>query len=172
MGSQSDGDGPDNRGARPAEVQAAYLAVILEAMTHQRLSVRDLAGVTGIRKSRLGVVLHRNSAKRLALTVPELQMLLEALDIPILHAWLRGEALWHVGAHQDGRLNRMFPLLAEFYADLPRKLMDAMTEIDGADGTELRLEWSGPLASAVAKRMAHEILRVIERRNALSDLRL
>lgn len=169
---QSEDDVSSNFCRRSGDAQAGYLAVVLDAMANRRLSVRDLAGATGIRKSRLGVVLHRNSAKRLPITVPELQMLLNALDIPILHAWLRGEALWHQELHRDARLTSLFPLLADFYLDLPRKLMDAITSIEGADGTELRSEWSGPLASAVAKRMAYEITRVVERRNVLMDLRL
>lgn len=168
---QSDGDDPGNYKPGRADVQAGFLAVILDAMAHKRLSVRDLAGASGIGKSRLGAVLHSNEAKRPPLTVPELQMLLEALDIHVLHAWLKGEALRHMGSHSDSRLNRLFPLLSEFYLDLPRKLLAAMAEIDGADGTELRREWSGPLANAVARRIAHEIMRVIERRNALTDLR-
>ncbi len=172
---QSDGDDPSKSGSRSsdrrADVQAGFLAVILEDMAHKRLSVRDLADATGIGKSRLGAVLHRNVAKRPPITVPELAMLLEALDIHILQAWLKGEALIHIGLYGDSRLKRLLPLLAEFYLDLPRKLLDAMTQIEGADGTELRRGWSEPFSNAVAKRMAHEINRVVERRNALTDLR-
>lgn len=172
---QCDGDDPSQSGSRSndrrADVQAGFLAVILEDMANKRLSVRDLAGATGIGKSRLGAVLHRNVAKRPAITVPELQRLLDALDIHILQAWLKGEALIQIGLYGDSRLNRLLPLLAEFYLDLPRKLLEAMTQIEGADGTELRRGWSEPFSNAVAKRMAHEITRVVERRNALTDLR-
>lgn len=172
MLSRSRYDSSTRIACRPADVQTAILSIILDVMTQKRLSVRALADATGIRKSRLGVVLHRNVAKRLPITVAELQSLLDALDIHIIHAWLKAEALSRLASQRDARLNRLFPLLAEFYLDLPRRLLEVMAEIEGADGTELREEWSGPLAIAVARRMAHEITRVIERRNALAELRL
>ena len=50
------------------------------------MGIRQMALRTNIKKSRLGVILHRDSAKRAPMTLPEFQSILRSLNIDLMQA--------------------------------------------------------------------------------------
>src|SRR3546814_12174600 len=64
-----------------------YIPLILESMAAQETAQRALAQKTGINKTRLGLLLHRDPAKRSVITQPELEKILHALGMNILQAY-------------------------------------------------------------------------------------
>src|SRR3546814_11804526 len=61
-----------------------YIPLILESMAAQETAQRALAQKTGINKTRLGLLLHRDPAKRSVITQPELEKILHSLGTTIL----------------------------------------------------------------------------------------
>ena len=68
-----------SRGPMPPAADCLYIDLILDIMVKERIKLRDLSARAGISKTRLGVLLHRDPAKRSAIGLVELQMILDAL---------------------------------------------------------------------------------------------
>lgn len=147
-----------------ADEQRDYVPLILQAMADKDTAQRKLALKTGISKSRLALLLHSNPAKRVAMTLREFQTILHALDISIIQAIVQVEAFHGFELLQEERYATLIAMLCEVFRGLPKKLICALEELDGMDGSEVRKEWADPLQQAVVKRLIDEILAVMQRR--------
>jgi hypothetical protein len=146
-----------------------YVPLILRTMAETDTAQRKLAGKTGISKSRLGVLLHRDATKRAPMTVSEFETILHALGTNIVQAFIRLETFPHDELISDERHATLIVMLCEFFVSLPKKLIEVLDALDGLDGSEVRKEWAPPLQKAVIKRVADEVLAVTERRARLAQ---
>jgi len=147
-----------------------YVSVIHGLMTSNSLGYRKLALLTGISKSRLSNLLHRNPDKRASMTLNELEKILAALDINILQAIIRAETFQGDTFIDETRYTSVITMLSEMFKGLPLLLVTALEELDGIDGTEVRKEWAGPLQAAVVNRLVKEVSSVMARRASFAEI--
>lgn len=150
--------------------QRDYIPVILGAMAEQNIGQRKLAMKAGVSKTRLALLLHRNPNKRLPMTLAEFQKILGALDLNIIQAIIRVETFRDQTMLADDRYATLIAMLSEVFRGLPAMLIEALDEMDGVDGTEIRREWAGPLQAAVVARLVKEVSSVMVRRASFSEI--
>jgi transcriptional regulator with XRE-family HTH domain len=161
--------GPENPERHPAFEPCDYIPLIQRTMTERGLHIRELALKTGISKSRLGLLLHRNAAKRPNISLVEFRKILNALDISIMQAIISVETAIDETAVHDERFATLLSMLSELFSGLPAMLIQALDEIDGIDGTEIRREWADPLKEAVVEKLVKEVTRIMARRAVLTE---
>jgi hypothetical protein len=149
--------------------QDNYVMLILGVMRSKNIGLRALASSAGIRKSRAGILLHRDPSKRSAMGLSELQAILRALDIDLLQAIIWAETIKDERIRSSPRYAGLVPMLCDMFYGLPANLIAALDEIEAMDGSEVRPEWATALQRAVIKRIVHEINAVTVRRAALND---
>lgn len=158
-------------GCNPAGVQQRdFIPLILEAMHDKGVGQRKLALMTGISKTRLGLLLHSDPAKRTAMYLCEFQQILDALGINIVQAMIAVETYRDPKLFHDERFQTSIAMLTELFKGLPSMLVAALDEIEGMDGTEVRKEWAGPLRQAVIEKLVKEVSAVMARRAHLSQV--
>ncbi|AMK26052.1 hypothetical protein [Sphingobium sp. TKS] len=161
--SAADSDGVDD--ADDQELRAC-ISFILEIIDGRKLTLRALSLACGINKSRLGRILHRNPLQRRAPQLTEIHRIFRALGISLIEASVNVEArLCEEPEHRP-----LFKLLARFYVDLPRSIMQAIKEIHGVDGSFFKEEWSQSLTAGVTKKMMDTVLSMLARRNSFMEL--
>jgi transcriptional regulator with XRE-family HTH domain len=149
-----------------------YISLIQQAMTERDVSLRALALKANISKSRLGRILHSNPEERQPVTLNEFQALLRALEIDIVQAIIKVETIRDQKVLADERYVALIAMLTSLFKGLPSGLVEALAEIDGLDGSEVRKEWAPHLQMFVIKRMVHEVTRVMQRREQIFEDRL
>lgn len=147
-----------------------YIPLILRFMKERGLSQRELGLKAGIKKSRIGLLLHSDPDKRAIITLPEFQKILSALDVSMVQAIVAVEGLAEGGLFSDDRFATSLEMLSTFFQDLPTLLLKALDRIEGMDGTEVRKEWAGTLRSAVVDALVKEVGAVMNRRAMLSHI--
>lgn len=150
-------------------VRRDYIPLILETMTDCASAQRKIACKTGISKSRLGVILHRNPDKRSPMTLDEFEAILQALDIDMVQAYIRLETLQGLEVFQRARYATLIAMLCEAFVGLPKQLITMLDELEGIDGSEVRKEWASPLQKAVIRRIIEEVTAVMERRSRIAE---
>lgn len=150
--------------------QRDFIPLILEAMSEHGIGQRKLALKTGISKTRLGLLLHHDPAKRAAMYLFEFQQILDALDINIIQAIIAVETYRNPKLFLDERFQTSIAMLAELFEGLPSMLVAALDEIEGMDGSEVRKEWAGPLRQAVVEKLVKEVGAVMARRAHLAHI--
>jgi hypothetical protein len=138
-------------------------------MEAQDMGIRQMALRTNIKKSRLGVILHRDPTKRAPMTLPEFQSLLRSLNIDLMHAIISVEMARDLEVMNDERFATLVAMLSTLFKGLPHRLIEALQDLDGMDGSEIRKEWGTHFQSAVIKKMVTEISRILQRRAVLED---
>lgn len=146
------------------------MALILRMMEDRELSLRKIAGRTGIGKTRLGLVLHRRPERRVAMTLAEFRAILNALEIDVLHAIITVETIGDDQSSAHHRHAALIAMLCRMFRGLAANVIDALEEVEGIDGSEVRTEWAEPLRGAVVKRLVHEISQVARRRSNFGDM--
>jgi len=144
-----------------------YIPMISQAMIDSHLPLRALALKTGISKSRLGLLLHRDAAKRPNMSLVEFQTILNAVGLSVIQAVIRVETIRDQALLRDERYATSFALLGSVFQDLPAKLIEALEELEGIDGSEIRQEWAEPLLAAVVERVVRAVTEVQARRAAM-----
>lgn len=150
--------------------QRDFIPLILDAMAEKGIGQRKLALKSGISKSRLGLLLHSNPAKRTGMSLSEFQLILDALDINLVQAVITVETYNDQKLFLDERFQTSLAMLTELFHGLPAMLVAALDEIEGMDGTEVRKEWAGPLRKAVVEKLVKEVSAVMARRAHLSQV--
>lgn len=146
-----------------------YVPLILQAMADSDTGQRKLALKTGLSKTRLALLLHREPSKRSKMTLAEFHHILHALDIDIIEAIISVETFRDRQLLREERYSTLIAMLSEVFKDLPRQLIIALEELDGIDGSEVRREWAKPLQAAVIARLVKEITDVMRRRALFGD---
>lgn len=155
--------------ASPQDNKADYVPLMLQAMRERGIGLRSLSLQTGIHKSRLGLLLHREPAKRSVMALGEFQRILAALDLDVIEAAVTIEIMRVVDHDDLTRHRRLIAMLCTMFRELPLHVVQALQEVDGVDGTEARVEWAPVLQQAVIRRVVQEIAAVVTRRAALGD---
>ncbi|HEX7822446.1 XRE family transcriptional regulator [Novosphingobium sp. FGD1] len=138
-------------------------------MQAKDISLRSLSMRAGISKSRLGRILHSNCAERASITLSEFRVLLEALEIDLIQAIIKVESIRDQKVLADERYVALIAMLANLFKELPASLIQALAEIDGLDGSEVRKDWAPQLQTVVIKRMVHEVTNVLRRREQIFE---
>jgi len=146
-----------------------YIPLIQRTMAEKGLHIRELAAKTGISKSRLGLLLHRNPAKRPSISLVEFRKILTALDMSLMQAIISVETAIDEAAVHDERFATLLSMLSELFSGLPAMLVQALDEIDGIDGTEIRREWAVPLKEAMVEKLVKEVTNIMARRATISE---
>jgi len=159
-------DEPDQTAieAKPASGPNGYVDLILRIMRLHRVSLRTLAYRTGIGKSRLGLLLHSDPARRPPISLDELKALLGALDIDVFEAVICVEAFGNIDVLDSPRYRAVTALLRVVFRYLPVELIAALEELDHIDDSDVRPEWAAGLQRAVVKRLVNEITRIAAER--------
>ncbi|WP_162928308.1 XRE family transcriptional regulator [Sphingopyxis terrae] len=144
--------------------------LIVNAMAEKNAGQRKLAVQSQISKSRLGLLLHSDPAKRATMSVPELRRILVALGIPLMQVAIAVDAPLVGPLFHDERFANSISMLIDAFKELPSMLVTALDEIEGLDGTEVRKEWAGPLRQAVVEKLIKEVTAVMARRDVLSQI--
>ncbi|USI75121.1 XRE family transcriptional regulator [Sphingomonas morindae] len=143
--------------------------LIHQAMSEKNIGQRKLALKTGISKTRIGLLLHSDPAKRTPIYLREFFDILGALDINVVQAVIALETYRDPKLFHDERFQTSIAMLTELFKGLPGMLVDALDEIEGMDGTEIRKEWAGPLRQAVIEKLVKEVGAVMARRASLTQ---
>lgn len=145
-----------------------YICLIRDMMAASATPHRSLSEKTGISKSRLGRILHRNPKKRLRMTVDELEGILSALGTNILKAFLRTEALRDLDPSDHARYESVIDLVGEIVKDLGQELVKTLEEMGGLDGTEPQPHWVGILRKGWIEDISKAVAFVMGRRTVIS----
>lgn len=146
-----------------------YVPLILQTMAESDMAQRKLSAKTGISKTRLGVLLHRDPAKRSPMTLDEFQTILHALNTNIVQAFVRLETYREVDLLPQDHHGTVIAMICDAFVSLPKKLIEVLDAFEGLDGSEVRKEWGPALQKAVIKRVAEEVAAVNERRARLAQ---
>ena len=146
-----------------------YVLLILQEMEARQIGLRRMELKTRINRARLGRILHRDPGKRSAMTILEFRTMLRALEIDPIEAIVATELLRDVEPTQDGRFDKVGVMLATLVRGLPQRLAEALHDVDGMDGSEIREEWGTYFQKALVNRMVHEVGQILERRAKLSS---
>jgi len=141
-----------------------YVDLVLRIMRIQRVSLRTLASLTGIGKSRLGLLLHRDPARRPSITFDELKALFVALEIDVFEAVICVEAFDDIDVLDSPRHRAVIALLRVVFRYLPVELIAALEDLDHIDDSDVRPEWAAGLQRAVVRRLVNEITRIAAER--------
>ncbi len=141
-----------------------YVELIRRTRRIHRISLRTLERQTGIGKSRLGLLLHSNPARRPAISFDEIKALFAALDIDVFEAVICVEAFDDVEVFDAPRHRSVIALLRVVFRYLPVELVAALEEFDHIDGSDVRPEWAAGLQRAVVRRLVGEITRIAAER--------
>lgn len=147
-----------------------YVLLILQEMEARQLGLRRMELKAQINRARLGRILHRDAAKRSAMTLLEFRAILKALEIDPIEAIVAMELVRELEPTQDARFAKLATMLATLVRGLPQRLVEALHDLDGMDGTEIREEWGTYFQKAVVNRMVHEVVQILERRAKLSSI--
>lgn len=146
-----------------------YVLLIQHELKVRHLGLRQLELRTRINRARLGRILHRDPAKRHAMTLAEFRALLDALELDPVEAIVAVELIHDPEFAHDERFAKVAVMLSALFKGLPQKLVEALHELDGMDGSEIRKEWGTYFQRAVVNRMVHEVGQVLERRARMAS---
>ncbi|PBN42288.1 hypothetical protein SxD43FB_17355 [Sphingobium sp. D43FB] len=138
-------------------------------MAEKNTTQRKLAPLTGISKSRLGVLLHRDPEKRATMTLPEFERILHALGMNLVHAYVCLKAFKDLDTYYRRCYSTAVFMLCDICVGTPQKMIGVLEELGGIDGTEIRLNWSPALQNALIKKVTEEVEAIHERRNRLTN---
>ncbi|WP_340054604.1 hypothetical protein, partial [Pseudomonas sp. JAI120] len=120
-------------------------------------------------KSSLGFLLYSDPIKRPNISLVEFQKILAAMGISIIQAIISVESQIDPDMLYDERFTTLLLMLSELFSGLPSRLIQALDEIEGIDGTEIRREWATPLKEAVVEKLVKEVTRILARRAELTE---
>src|SRR3546814_15196377 len=94
------------------------------------------------------------------MTLPELEKILHALGTNILQAYICIETFKGLELPDRERYATVISMLCEMFAGLPRKIIEALDEINGIDGSEVKRDWGAPPQKAVVRRVDEEVVKI------------
>ncbi len=148
-----------------------YIPFILQTMAAKGLHLRELALKSGINRSRLGLLLHSDPSRRPRPLFIEIQLIVKALGVSHMQAVISVETLRDLSLLLDERFATVLTMLSQVYNEMPDRLIAALSEIDGVDGTEIRRQWAEPLREAVIQKLISEVTKLIARRDVLTEIK-
>ena len=146
--------------------QAVLIDWIRAEIKRDKLTLRKLALVCGLNKTRLGYILHPDPCKRRVAQNAEILLILKAMGLNPIQASVMMEA----SHYSDETFTSLFDLLARLYVALPLLVMNAIKDIQGMDGSLIRPEWAEALAIGIAKKLKEVVMQCQLRRDLLTEL--
>lgn len=113
---------------------------ILARMKDSDVSGRQIATLTGIRKSRISAILHSDAEKRSPVRMDEFEAILRVLNISHVEVTLAAELIDktpHVGV---GAIASVASMLSEVMNGLPIEVIEMLDGIGGIDHADVRKE--------------------------------
>jgi transcriptional regulator with XRE-family HTH domain len=154
---------------RDEAVLRDFVPLIRWAMSRKGIPQRKLASLTGISKSRLGLVVHSDPDKRSPMTVDELQIILHALGTDLVEAYIRTKVRATVEQQLLERHDSLISMLCDAFVDMPEILIVLLEELDGLDGSEVRRDWAKPMRRAIVAKLVDEVRAKLARRARLVE---
>lgn len=152
-----------------AVVLCDFVPLIRSAMSRNNIPQRKLALLTGISKSRLGLLLHSDSNKRSPMMVNELQIILHAIGVDLVEAYIRIKTFEAVERALVERHDTMISMLCDAFIDLPQRAIVTISALEGVDGSETRRDWAAPVQRAIVRRLVEEVAAKVARRKRLVE---
>lgn len=139
---------------------------ILARMDLARVSVRELASLTKIGRSRLHDGLHREADKRVALKMPEIGAILEALGISKIEAMYAQEMLQKNEACVELKdLLKVMSMVLGLVTGLPEKIITVVRHVDGLNFDDIRPEHGEAAQDMVVRAIQTEYQKTGMRRS-------
>lgn len=139
-------------------------------MTRVGKGQRQIAALTGISKTRVGMIFHNDPEKRRPIHVTEVTVLLKALEIDELEAHFTAELMERAAknevSHDSIAYEKVIDLVSEVVRDLPAKLTEALMHLEGIEPHTIRKEHGRGLQKAVIDLVIREYQACIERRDS------
>jgi hypothetical protein len=145
-----------------------YVPLILQTMAEKNATHRRLAELTGISKSRMGVLLHVNPKRRKTMTLPEFERILHALGMNLVHAYVCLKTFKDLEPYYRQCYSGAVFMLCDICVGTPLKMIPVLEALGGVDGTEIRQTWSPAFQNSFIKKVAEEVEAIHERRERLS----
>lgn len=155
--------------ARPPHRPRDFVPLIHDAMALRATAQRDLARMTDISKSRLGALLHSNPAKRAVMMVPELEAILDALDMTLLQALTCLDTYAQLDSESRERYSVLIITLCVMFAGLPAKVIATLEELHAIDGSEFDVRWYLTLQKSVIEKITEGVVGTHRRRERMSQ---
>lgn len=141
---------------------------ILARMKIAGVSVRNLAIMTGLTKTRLHEGLHGEAAKRVPFRVPEMTSILDALNINPLEGFYAKEVLRSITDVTFDEVISVTAMLCELNRGLPQEVITAIRAIDGLELNDVRRE-HGTAARALLVRLLGDRYAAVVRLRRKAD---
>jgi len=138
---------------------------ILARMDLRGLSVRELASLANIGRSRLHDGLHREAEKRVRLKVPEIAGILEILSINPIEAFFAKEILQKnadVGFHD---LLKVISMVCSIVDGLSEEIITVVEHVDGLGFDDVRPEHGQAARELMVKAVEVEYQKIAKRRS-------
>ena len=142
---------------------------ILARMDLKGMSVRELAYMTKIGRSRLHDGLHREVDKRVALRMPELVAILEALSISKIEAMYAQEVLQKNEGIELKDLLKVIPMCLGIVTGLPEQIITVVQHVDGLGFDDIRPEHGEAAQNLLVRAIEVEYRKLGRRRSQRFD---
>ena len=143
---------------------------ILARMDLARVSVRELATLTKIGRSRLHDGLHRKVEKRVALKMPEIAAILEALGISKIEAMYAQDLLKKNEAGVELRdLLKVISMVLGVVTGLPEQIITVVRHVDGLGFDDVRPEHGEAAQELIVRAIEVEYQKIGKRRSKRLD---
>jgi lambda repressor-like predicted transcriptional regulator len=137
---------------------------ILARMDLKGLSVRDLALISGIGRSRLHGGLHRKADKRIPLRMPEFVVILTALGIDPIEAMYAREIFDTVEGVEFGDLLKVISMVCGLMKGLPEEIITVIRHLDGLAFDDVRPEYGIAARGLLVRALTTEYTKIANRR--------
>jgi hypothetical protein len=141
---------------------------VLARMKIANISVRNLAVMTGLSKTRLHEGLHRESEKRVPFRVPEMTTVLNALRIDPLEAFYAREVLASVTDVTFDEVISVAAMLCEMNRGLTQEVITTIRAVEGLELNDVRRE-HGAAARALLVRLLGDRYAAVVRLRRKAD---
>ena len=142
---------------------------ILARMDLKGLSVRDLAAMAKIGRSRLHGGLHREPDKRIPLRMPETAAVLEALDIDPIEALFVKNMLETIDDVDFDDMLRVVSMICGMVKGLPEEIITVVKHVDGLAFDDVRPEHGEAARGLLVRTIKVEYMKLVKRRSDRFD---
>lgn len=146
-----------------------FVPLIRWMMVRKDFTHRKLASLTGISKTRLGLLLHFDPRKRSPMTFDEVQLILNALGTDMVEAYICTKTWETIDTDLLERHDAVIPMVCDAFVDLPQVLIVVLEELEGIEGTEIRRDWAPAVQRAILARLVEEVKATLNRRARLVE---
>ena len=142
---------------------------ILARMDLKGMSVRELALLAKIGRSRLHDGLHREVDKRVSLRMPEIASILEALSITKIEAMYAQETMQKNEGVGLSDLMKVMSMVFGIVNGLPEQIITVVKHVDGLGFDDVRPEHGEAAQGLLLRAVEVEYKKIVKRRSQRFD---